>query len=353
MIEEKYGFPGENVMVAATHNHAGPAVANVGDVERDDEYAGHLTEKIVRCFGQALERREKAELAMGRGLEFNISHNRRIVMRGGTVATHGTFEDPRALCFEGPIDPEVAMLAARNPGGDQLGCMVNFAAHPTHHGGGKAFSGGYPGALARQMKENKCPVTVFLNGACGNLHPSDPVTGQMPEKEQIGAALAEDVTEILEEIEWTSEVHLAATTEIVDLPFRQPTEAEIEGTVKGAQRFVDPEAYTRMMPHVLDRIERMGTQPAEVQALRTGDWVWVGIPAEYFVQLGLRIKEQTWPTRALVVGHANGMVGYVPHAEAFERGGYETTFSDHSRLAPEAGKMLAESAIETVKEGEL
>jgi hypothetical protein len=40
------------------------------------------------------------------------------------------------------------------------------------------------------------------------------------------------------------------------------------------------------------------------------------------------------------------MVGYVPHAEAFARGGYETTFCPWSKLAPNAGDMLADAAVE-------
>ena len=89
----------------------------------------------------------------------------------------------------------------------------------------------------------------------------------------------------------------------------------------------------------------MGTQPAEVQAILIDDHAYVSVPAEYFVQLGLRIKEESYPRRVMVVSHANGMVGYVPTMEAFKRGGYETTFGNTSRLAPEAGDMLADAAI--------
>jgi hypothetical protein len=51
-----------------------------------------------------------------------------------------------------------------------------------------------------------------------------------------------------------------------------------------------------------------------------------------------------------VVSHANGMVGYVPTKAAFLRGGYETTFTDSSRLAPEAGDLLADAAIALIKQ---
>ena len=123
------------------------------------------------------------------------------------------------------------------------------------------------------------------------------------------------------------------------------------GTVHGAQRFIDPAIYERDIPRLLERIRRMGAQPAQVQALFVNDRVFVGIPAELFVQVGLRIKEGAWPKRALVVGQANGMVGYVPHGEAFRRGGYETTFAGSSRLAPEAGEMLASCALELIWQG--
>jgi len=52
---------------------------------------------------------------------------------------------------------------------------------------------------------------------------------------------------------------------------------------------------------------------------------------------------------ALVSSCSNGMVGYVPTKDALKRGGYETTFGFGYKLAPEAGDMLADAAIELVQ----
>jgi hypothetical protein len=355
-IEERYGFPGSNVMVAATHNHAGPAVATVGDVERDDEYVETLVIKVVETFGRALDSLVEAELGFGSGFEFNVAHNRRVIMRDGTTRTHGRFSDPLALCLEGPIDPEVAVMAARkkNVGAKQsasllLGIVVNFACHPTHHGGDTALSAGYPGALAAEMKSRGCPIMLFLNGASGNLHTSDPTrNGADKSSDEVGRILADDVSQVLEKREFRGEVKLGASSRTVQLPFRKITEDEIRGTTRGAQRFVDPAIYDRTIPALVEQIRKRGTQPAEVQVLAIDEYAYVGIPAEYFVEHGLRVKEQAYPRRALVVTHANGMVGYVPHKEAFLRGGYETTFGVGSKLAPEAGDLLADAAIELV-----
>ena len=350
-ISERFGFPGENVMVAASHNHAGPAVCHCFAVKRDEGYVEWLTERCVEAFGQALARMTEAEIGFGHTYEWQVAHNRRVVMRDGTARCHGTFADPNALCLEGPIDPEVAVLAARSSSGELLGSIVNFTCHPTHHGGDTAFSGGYPAALAREMKMRGCPVTIFLNGACGNIHHSDPVqNGGSLGYDEIGAKLAEDAERVLAEMTFSDEVPLDAVKTTVQLPYREATEDEIAGASRAAQRFSAPQLYDVFMPALLERIRTRGTQPAEVQALSIGNVSFVSIPAEYFVEHGLRIKVESYPRHALVVGHANGMVGYIPTKEAFLRGGYETTFSPGHRMAPEAGDILTDAAISLIRE---
>jgi hypothetical protein len=348
-VKDAYGFPGQNVMVAATHNHAGPAVANVGDVPRDDAYVETMVQKVVSAFGQALESAQEAEVGFASVAEFGVAWNRRVIMRDGTVRTHGTFNDPNALCLEGPVDPEVAVLAARKRGGELLGAIVDFTCHPAHHGGSTELSGGFPGVLASEMRRRGCPVTLYLNGASGNISHSDPTrNGAGNTKEEMGLILASDVSKTLAAMKFRADLKVGCEAETIQLPFRKATEDEIKGTLRGAQRFIDSAIYDRGMPGVLERIRRMGTQPAEVQVLFLDEYAYAAIPAEYFVQHGLRIKEKSHPRHALVVGHANGMVGYVPHKEAFLRGGYETTFAGSSRLAPEAGDLLADCAIELI-----
>ena len=346
-VTEEYGFPGANVMVTATHNHAGPAVANLGDVERDDSYVDALVSKVVATFGQALANRQEVEIGFGRCFEFDAAYNRRVVLRDGTVRTHGSFDDPEGLFLEGPIDPELSVLAVRGKNGGPLGVLVNFACHVGHHGSTTEFSAGFPGALNREMRSRGCPMTLFLNGACGNVAYGDPFRGGVAKaKEEIGAILAADAQAILEGIDYRTEAVLSARSQTIDLPYRQYTEDDIRGTARGSQRGgSDPSVYDRCMPALAQRIRERRTQPAEVQVLSIDEHAFVALPAEYFAELGLKIKELAWPRRALVVSCANGMVGYAPTREAFERGGYETTFGPTSHLTPEAGGRLAEAAI--------
>lgn len=347
-IERAYGISGAHIMISASHNHAGPATSSLGFAARDEQYIETLTQQCVATFGQALDNRQQAEIGAGHTYEWDVAHNRRVVMRDGTVRTHGVFSNPDALYFEGPIDPEVAVLAVRSVNGAWLGCLVNFSCHPTHHGGDTVLSAGYPGVLAREMRAWGMPVTLFLNGACGNTHTANPITGSDDGMEAAGKRLACDAQQVLAEMQFTSEVSLAARTQTISLPYRAATEEEVRGTIHGAQRFAGPEYYDAGMPALVERINTRGTQPAEVQVLVINDWHFAGIPAEYFVEHGLRMKTESHPHRALVVSHANGMVGYVPTQAAFTRGGYETTFSGVSKLAPEAGELLTDTAIELI-----
>ncbi len=348
-ITERCGFPGQNVMISATHNHAGPAVVNSGDTVRDADYTESMMDKVVSAFAEATANMTAAELGFAGAFEFDVSFNRRTVMRDGTSICQQPFDNPNALYLEGPIDPELAVLAARRASGELLGTIVNFACHPTHHGEGTAISAGYPGVLAGEMKSRGCPVTMFLNGACGNIIFHDFTHGgKALSMEEVGTVLADDVTGALEKMDYRDSVRLATASRTEKLPYRRFTEDDIKGTSRGAQRYGSPGVYDRAIPRVLKRIEALGTEPVEVQVHSLDEYAFAAIPAEYFVEHGLAIKERSHPRHALVVSCANGMVGYVPTADAFRRGGYETTFGDVSRLAPEAGEMLADAAIRMI-----
>ncbi len=129
-VEKAYSFPGDHVMVSATHNHAGPAVAQAGDVPKDDTYAGDLVTKVITAFGLALDNMQDVEVGFNHVFEWHVAYNRRVVMRDGTVRTHGNFNDPESLFIEGPIDPEVAVLAVRDTAPQAVGCAGEFCLPP-------------------------------------------------------------------------------------------------------------------------------------------------------------------------------------------------------------------------------
>jgi hypothetical protein len=252
---------------------------------------------------------------------------------------------------EGPIDPEVAVIAARGRGGEWLGAAVNFACHPTHHGGETGLSAGFPGTLAAEMKARGFPVTLFLNGACGNIIFFDPAHGGRGRSmEEMGRVLADDACRAIAAMKFSDTVELLAASRTIQAPWRQVADEDLRGTARGAERFIDSRIYERVIPGVLAEMRRRPACEMEVQVLSLGERDYAGIPGEFFVQNGLRIKEGAHPRHALVVECANGAAWYIPHREAFARGGYEATFPG-SRLCPEAGEMLAGAAVDLIRRG--
>jgi hypothetical protein len=349
-IQRRCGIPPAHILVGATHNHAGPAIATFGQTVRDAAYIESMIQRVVDAVEWAWRHQEPAKIGFASGFEWRVAHNRRVVMRDGTVKTHGQFALlPEALCLEGPIDPEVAVIDVRSTAGKKLGCVVNFSCHPTHHGGDQILSAGYPGCLAAELKKKGWPVPMFFNGAAGNTHDSDPTQSRGMAMEEIGRILAEDVAGLTKKMNYQKTIRLGAALKTLRLPYRKVTRDEVRGTVFGAQRFVDPTEYDRTIPHLVAKIHRDRVQKADSQVLFIGDWAVMGVPAEYFVEHGLRIKLESRPMRALVFGFSNGMIGYVPTRDAFKRGGYETTFGLGSHMAPETGDLMADSAIRLIR----
>jgi hypothetical protein len=345
---QEQGFPGDRILVSATHNHAGPALIDEG-LPRDPKVVEMIVSRAAEAVVKAAASLREAEIGVGTAFEFDVAFNRRILMRDGTARTHGSFRDPNALAFEAPIDPEVAVVAVRGKDKALLGALVNFACHPAHHWNDGVITAGFPGEMAKHLKSKGVAVPMFLQGAAGNMHHQDP-RGQ-PEKsmEEIGRRLADAASRALEKATWSTPASVAAVSRTLKIPYRKITEHEILGTAPGAQRFGEKGYYDRKIPELVALIEREKTADAEVQVIRLGDLAFASQPAESFAELGLDLKRRAWPVRTLVLGFSNGMLGYLPHRDCFKRGGYECTFGPPSCMDPEAGHLLVDAAVDLIR----
>ena len=81
----------------------------------------------------------------------------------------------------------------------------------------------------------------------------------------------------------------------------------------------------------------------ELQAMKVGPYLFLTLPGEPFVEYGFRL-EKAIADRAvpIVVGYANGDIGYICTAKAFKEGGYEP---NNSRSGPEAEEVLVSESL--------
>ena len=89
-----------------------------------------------------------------------------------------------------------------------------------------------------------------------------------------------------------------------------------------------------------------GVLPAELQMLRIDDALFLAIPAEVFVEIGLEIKKRA-QHKTYIVGIANGYIGYLPTSAAYPAGGYEVV---SSKVSPDTESVLYAEAKELEQE---
>ncbi len=355
---ETTGLPERCLMVCATHNHACPAVVERPGNAKETGYIDFMIEQGVTAVSDALKTMEAVTVGRGSMIETRVSFNRRFIMKDGTaISQPGSMEN--ILCNEGVIDPGLEVMAFRRGDGSIKGVLVNFACHAVHLMG--QLSAGYPGVLcdrlqARYGAEFGC---VFLNGACGNIihHDfTDRAKTKTLTKEFVGETLAKDVHDLLADLSFSAGEAVAVREETIRIRYRDIADLETH---------IDhPEWFVNVFPLLLSRdlfrwsLAELKAMHAVsdgmdvlVQAIKLGD-VWLtAIPAEYFTEFGLAIKEQS-PAPTWVVSLANGWLGYIPTPRALARkGGHETTIMTSSKMEPAAGDLLAESALRLIRGG--
>jgi hypothetical protein len=354
-IQKDTKVPGENVLIGASHTHSGgPCGIGIGR-EQNAEYLEKLTKGITSAVGQAWNSLHAAEIGIGVGNETTVSFNRRFLMRDGREITHpgkpGTPHHAEIVRYAGPIDPDVGVLAVRQPKDKIAGIVVNFACHNTVMAGDQ-FSADYAGQIRKHLQARygeNTPV-VFLLGACGDITQVDNLSTARefgPEHaDMMGMKLAAEATRTINRMTWLREAPTAVTTQTAMLSIRPEPDPDRErppfglGSGKGVEEF-----YAKGRQQVAELRTKTPRMPTEVQALRIGPLGIVTNGSEYFCEYALRMKQCSPFAHTFLVSLANDSLGYVPTATAFVAGGYEARTARSSRFAIDAGQLLLETGL--------
>jgi len=364
--------PEEHTFLCCTHTHLGPQTLQVLADTRDVTYLRRLPWLIAETIQRASSDQWPASLAVGASEARGISFNRRFRMRDGSVRTNPGILNPDILGPVGPTDPEVLVLLVRDAQARPRAVVCNFALHLDTIGG-DVVSADYPYFLSQRVRQDLGAEVevIFVNGAAGDINHID-VTRERPFKgfelaEDIGKRLGEAVLQACASAVPLQEVRVRGARQLLELPVREIT----QDMVRRARTIVEKEESS--IAGVEDQTEALGLSwptSGTVAQVYAREWLLlhergsapvqadiraaclspevalVGIPGELFCELGLRIKRDSPFPRTFVTSLTNGEVGYIPTRRAFEEGGYETIPARSSPLAPGAGEMVAEAALE-------
>jgi len=354
-IHKATKIPGSQVLINASHTHSGGPRPRYRDGVSEVPYSATVARGVAEAVTQAWNSLHAAEIGLASGKEESIAFNRRFRMRDGRTITHpgkpGTQYHDRIVAVEGPIDPAVGVMAARDSKGKIRGFVVNFGCHSTVVGG-DLVSPDYAGYLRKHLRtiHGDDVTTVFLLGACGDVTQVDnrsPGRDGGPEHaDMMGQKLAAEVTRVTRKMVWLKETPLAVASESVKLAVRPDPDVDRERPAfgLGSAKAWEP-VYAQDRKWLAEFRSKSPTRTTEVQAIRIGPLGIVTNGSEYFASECLRIKaaspfKQTW-----MASLTNDALGYIPSAEAFFAGGYEPRTGAASFLAADSSQRILEASL--------
>lgn len=334
VLLDKHAIPPSHVLIVSIHTHtAAPAIAHEGCGEVCPEYVETLPGAILAACEDALSdmrRVTSLRFSMGR-LDGRYAYNR--------------------AAEDGPVDDRArGFLLSRSERAPIA--LISYACHPVCRGRSTGVSADYPGRVCR-MAEEKGVLPVYLNGLCGDI---DPLTRE--DGARIDAFAAAILSALTDEMELPMRVFGGEVAdEIRLLPVsREDIESAAEraasrpDAIPGADRVA--RAWEREMLSKFDDLP--SREPISVHYLVLGGVPVAALPFEGFCAIGQKIRDVLGDTRALTLGCADELLGYLPTRDDIARGAYaalESTFLYHrlpvlpgeaERLGRELGARLKE-----------
>jgi neutral ceramidase len=366
-VQRDAGIAPEHLIVACTHTHSGPIIHPFPPSDlvpgQADVYYYHLLPRLIAsAVTMAARRQRPARVGAGTGTCF-ININRREILPDGTV---------RGLPFlgrnpEGVTDREVAVLRVDDATTEAtLAVLLSYACHPVVLGPNLEISADYVGYAVNFIEHalGGDVIALFANGAQGDMnsivHP-----GTHADAERLGNILGAESVQVALSTETRGGVQIQAATRRTALPLNPAAAPErqreyIDYLEREHRRFVaegderrawDIEMRLAVANNRLYNREHLKQpyMPAEVTAFGLkGDGISIGLvsePAEFFCTYGIRARAQSPFATTLILGLANGMIGYVPTPNVYTEGGYEC---EATQVAPNAGDQLCQTMIDAL-----
>ncbi|HHY31428.1 MAG TPA: hypothetical protein GX515_00180 [Firmicutes bacterium] len=393
------GMPagGADVIVCATHTHAGPAGILSNSENHDRELVGAIVCKAAEAAAVAWETRRLGRIGFGSCRIQGVACNR--------ADSSSSF------------DPLLRLMKLEDVSGSPIACVINYGCHPTVLGPENLlFSRDWPGYTQDMMEASRDPIgmVLFLNGASADV--STRYTrraSSFDEAQRLGRIVADGALGAARQIEYVPTHEIRVLRKRVTLPRKPPVspesasqalrEAEEELAELKARADASPAEVRRAESAVLawqivversrdprrkkegleasepvarpdpvvpvspaNFAEREGVKlvesaceglTCEVCVLDLESAIMAFVPGEATARTGSRVTQRIAEIRGLatdrvwLIGYANGHLGYIAdtdEARGADPSSYEALMS---RVTPEAARLIEEEIANLVVKG--
>lgn len=356
-IEQKTGIPFDHILINCTHTHGAPSTVKIHGYDVIPQFAEQVKSAIVQSVVMAHEKLKDSPpvtLLFEMGQEKTVGQNSRMELSDGTISW-GIHEDE--LRPTGPFDPDFPVMAFKRP--DRSLAAVLFG-HSTHNVGTRnpeRRSPAFYGLAAQTFEQETGAVTTFLEGASGSTHLRRLDGLKFPQvsieaERRILNALRYTVDQARPM--WVSRI--ASARREVTVTVRNFDEQKEEQAVSYyCRKRRGPEAGEKIAAVFRQMRAELAPYRGEkrktwVSATCVGDVAIVGVPAEFFTQLGMDIKKQSPFRHTIIAELANDYVGYVGNADAYRLGGYQLWMGHHSWTERGTGELFVDEAVKLLNE---
>jgi hypothetical protein len=300
-------IPGENILLACTHTHSGPAAQPLAGLGvANPSYVKGLPDAISAAAAMAAAAPAETEFGHGTEAVEPIGYNRR----------NRDFAE---------IDPWLKFAVLKRK--EQKIYIMNYACHAVTLGPTKDVTADWLGATAAEVERAGHRALVF-QGFCGDI---DPVCymnrrlGATAADFQLDAKiLAGRAFKAEKHMTFAAEPKLSSVEKRIRLPLQvfpkrnldKETEAAYEATKEFARSREVVRAWRKRVVKNHDAYLKspwMGGVP--LQAVGIGSLKIMAVPGEIFSGYGVKLAARH--PRLMTFGYANGNIGYVPMKKAF------------------------------------
>ena len=347
-IERETKIPTANILVNCTHTHHAPSTMVLHGYGLDNTFTKRVQDAIVQAARQANVNLSPndCKFLFHLGKEETVGQNSRQLLDDRQIYWIGP--KTNFVRATGPFDPELPVFAFQE--NDKLRALIfNHSTHTigTRQAGKRSPS--FYGLAAQEIESELGGTVCFLEGASGSTHNLNLPCDEMARR--IKAAVREDFD--------AAEPRPVSRLVALKRPFKFRVrnfddKAEDEAVSRYCRKYAGAygETVIKVFREMRATLAPQCGQEREtwLQVLLIGDVAIAGVPAEYFTQLGLDIKNRSPFRYTYVAELANDWIGYLPNREGHKLGGYQVWTGYHSYAEPGTGERIADEIVAMLRE---
>jgi hypothetical protein len=353
-IQAAFGIPAKNIFILPSHNHFGPSVngSYAHDSQRtsqETEYREALIQKTIQAVGVALDRIKPVNLFIGYDQETVYARNSRFWRRDGTInwlgKMHKEFEKD-----SGPFDAILGALKIEDEENNAIATLYNFACHANaaEENGFSTISWDWPGYASQFVTKALGGESLFLVGACGDVHPVREGIAK-----EMGLAIGEGILKAIGRSDPLSCNRLEVIQQDISLQPRDFSSFDPGQILSICSQMEDKKVELKIRSIFMEILndlkgKALPDYQRQLRVLMLGDLAMVFIPGELFAGLGLELKRRSPFRNTFVVESLAESIGYIPDQIAYENGGYQSGVG--TRVASGVGEMLVRRSLELLEE---